>query len=299
MSGFLRGLAFWKRHKNKHPSVVAVAAPPAAVATPAPVTPPPLPASAPSPVVQHFSFNLALMKRMFSGVGDNRHGDLLAIAHELNAHLDFYKLDTPLRRSHFFAQILQETSDRLIVEESFAYRSSSLPKTFKYFRNNPDAACTHGFCKPGLVKANGERMARYDFEAIANFAYGARADLGNGGHASGDGWAFRGRGLKQLTGRHNYTRFQRWHENHQTRWPDDTVDFLKNPDLLLQMKYATRSAVNFWLENRLYEKADLGSAPEVVNRITDVVNKGTSEDSREKRRANFKRIWDGAMMKLA
>jgi predicted chitinase len=54
------------------------------------------------------------------------------------------------------------------------------------------------------------------------------------------------------------------------------------------MKYATRSAVSFWLSNKLYEIADKGNSPDVVDLITAVINKRT--DSYPQRRENFIRL---------
>jgi predicted chitinase len=58
-----------------------------------------------------------------------------------------------------------------------------------------------------------------------------------------------------------------------------------NPDLLLEVKYAVRSAASFWLNNELYKIADKGSALEVVDSITTVVNKHTA--SHPNRREHF------------
>jgi predicted chitinase len=80
-------------------------------------------------------------------------------------------------------------------------------------------------------------------EQIANRAYngvnGVTA-LGNGSIESGDGWKFRGRGLKQLTGRYNYTQFN---STYPLIWQGENVDFVRNPDLIGQMLYGVRSAV--------------------------------------------------------
>jgi predicted chitinase len=237
-----------------------------------------------------FVFTLEIMKLLYPRVDTNRYLDLQAIADELSAHIDFYKLDTPLRRAHFFAQILEDTGPMLKTEENFTYRASALTNLFGYFRSRPAEARKYGFVnKQGLMKEDGLSMGQADFEAIANGAYGGRSELGNRGHSTGDGWKYRGRGLKQLTGRYNYMVFNRWHIEHQSIWGNEKLDFLESPDILLDMKYAARSAASFWLSNKLYDIADKGHSPNIVDLITDVINRSTG--SRSGRQANFERLW--------
>lgn len=71
-------------------------------------------------------------------------------------------------------------------------------------------------------------------EALANLVYGNRADLGN--TEPGDGWRYRGRGLKQITGRANYTEYQ----------GASQVPCVVDPDLLLDPVIAADSAGWFW-----------------------------------------------------
>jgi predicted chitinase len=237
-----------------------------------------------------FKFTLKVMKSIYPKLGESRYGDLQKIADELNANMDFFKLDTPLRRTHFFAQIKQETGLDLLVDEDFTYEIGALTSLFSYFRNNPEEARRYGYkVKDGKIKEGGMPMTRIDHEAIANGAYGGRSELGNRGVTSGDGWKYRGRGLKQLTGLHNYKQFHYWHSSFSAQWPNDHPDFVANPDLLLEMKYAVRSAANFWLANKLYEIADRGGAPDIVDLITAIINKHTK--SYGDRRANFKDLW--------
>lgn len=243
-----------------------------------------------------FRFTLDIMKQLYPALPTARHPELQEIANEINNHIYFYKLDTPLRRAHFFAQILQETGPKLRTEEDLTYRVSGLTAKFKYFRDNPDKAEEHGFVIPhGAIKGNGQPMNQTDFEAIANGAYGGRSDLGNGNYASGDGWKYRGRGLKQLTGRANYTSFDSWYRENLSRWPGDENNFIENPDLIKTIKYAVRSAANFWIINNLHQRADTGSTPEAVDLITDIVNRNT--DSRQERKNHFQTIWRKGIMK--
>lgn len=238
-----------------------------------------------------FQFTLTMMHRLFPHA--NRDA-LQEVADELNAHLQAYKLDTPLRRAHFFAKVMQETGSSLTREEGFIWKASSLIAKFSYFHNHPDQANAHGYHHVRPIKADGTSMNQVDFEAIANGAYGGRAELGNGNYASGDGWRYRGRGLKQLTGRANYRAFTKWHVAMQNEWPQEVVDFETNPDLLVQPKYAARSAAYFWVDRNLPEKADQGETATQVNAITEVVNLHT--DSYAARVENFNSIYSGGYL---
>jgi putative chitinase len=82
---------------------------------------------------------------------------------------------------------------------------------------------------------------------LANVVYANR--LGNGDAASGDGFRFRGRGIIQLTGRSNYSSAAR----------ALNLDFVGNPDLLLQPTNASMSAAWFWSTRGLNALADDGT----------------------------------------
>lgn len=102
-------------------------------------------------------------------------------------------------------------------------------------------------------------------QKLANYVYGSRE--GNRGPESGDGWRFRGRGLKQLTFANNYLAFT-----------NDTksflkTDFIKKPDAILIPKNAVYSAGWFWIENNLNQFADK-AVPDNIG-LTKKVNGGT------------------------
>ncbi|MGO4815577.1 hypothetical protein AB4156_39360 [Cupriavidus sp. 2MCAB6] len=80
----------------------------------------------------------------------------------------------------------------------------------------------------------------------------------------------------------------------QNEWPQEVVDFETNPDLLVQPKYAARSAAYFWVDRNLPEKADQGETATQVNAITEVVNLHT--DSYAARVENFNSIYSGGYL---
>jgi len=98
--------------------------------------------------------------------------------------------------------------------------------------------------------------------AIANRVYANR--MGNGDFNSGDGSKFKGRGYIQLTGKDNYSAFD--------KVVDDNI--LENPDLVAT-KYPLLSAAWFWNKNGLNALADKGGTDLDVTAITKRVNGGT------------------------
>jgi putative chitinase len=99
-------------------------------------------------------------------------------------------------------------------------------------------------------------------EKIANLVYGGR--MGNGAEATGEGYKFRGRGYIQLTGKDNYSAFDKVVEENLIEQPD-----------LVATKYPLLSAAWFFHKNGLHKLADGGATEAVVTTITKRVNGGT------------------------
>lgn len=209
-----------------------------------------------------FQFTLAMMQHIFPSASV---ATLRAAMAELNEHIELFKLDKPLRREHFMAQIRREAGPSLAVHdgESLNYPPDRLRLKFSYFQAHADESELYG------------RTADHpaDQEAIANRAYANRN--GNGDIASGDGWKYRGRGLIQITGRTQYQHFTDWHRQNSSGWPDEAnLDFLTDYTLVGEVKYAVRSAAAYWINNRMYETADQGSTEGDVDNITRAINPG-------------------------
>lgn len=197
---------------------------------------------------------------------------LTQVAREIDQQIVTAQLTNPERLAHFFGQVLQEVGQSMRLVESLDYRVDRLGSIFSYFRRNPDEALLYG------------RTAdhRADQEAIANRAYADRN--GNGNVESSDGWRFRGRGLKQISGRAGYRAFT---EDHALLFGEQ-VDFEAEPDLLGTPSYAARWALWFWRANDLFLLADAGINRAAADSITAIINPGT--DSYEQRWENVRRL---------
>ena len=171
-----------------------------------------------------------------------------------------FGIDTPNRIAGFIAQCAHESGGFTMLEENLNYRAATMavcwPKRFAEV--GPDGKPKRDD-KGKLIPNKFALALEKKPEAIANVVYASR--MGNGPTESGEGWKYRGRGLKQLTGKDNYTRCGK----------ALGVDLVVNPDLLLQPEYAARSAAWFWSVNKCGPLAD---ADDFVG-LTKKINGGT------------------------
>jgi putative chitinase len=182
-----------------------------------------------------------------------------ALAEALDAVIDIGKLNSPERLMHFLGQAAVEMGARARAKEDFYYSAEAL-LDLDYYKEHPEEALTDGYIRD----ADGNYTQLPNEEAIANHKY---PDI-NGNNAPGDGWRFAGRGLFHTTGRYNYNRLTKLHQNIFGEYQD----FELHPELLEEPKYAVRSAVAYWLDHDFASIADLGTSSDVTDQITAIIN---------------------------
>ena len=158
-----------------------------------------------------------------------------------------YGITTERRMAHFVSQCAHESNNFNSLEENLNYSEKSLLAVFgRYFGAAP--------------KASAAEYARNP-EKIANRVYNdefRKYKMGN--TQPGDGWRFRGRGLKQLTGRENYTGFGKF----VNMTAEQAADYVATP------KGAVESACWFWDTKKLNNIADTDD----VTKMTKIINGG-------------------------
>lgn len=154
-----------------------------------------------------------------------------------------FHIDTSKRIAAFLAQTAHESGGYKLLQENLNYRAVTLATCWpsRFAELEPAEAGKKPLPKKDAKGANipnkfALALARQP-EQIANVVYSSR--MGNGPIESGDGWRYRGRGLKQLTGKDNYTRCG----------AAIGLDLVNAPDQLLNMLPAARSAGWFWDSN--------------------------------------------------
>jgi putative chitinase len=186
---------------------------------------------------------------------------LQAFAHAGDALAPYGVLETGLRAAHFMAQVLHETGGLTVLVENLNYTTPE-----RLMAVWPIRFRSIGAAQP-YVRAP---------EALANAVYANR--MGNGSPESGDGWAYRGRGLIQLTGRESYARFG----------AHLGIDLVEYPDLATDPRYSLRIAGAEWDAGGCNAKAD----DDDVSGITRAINGGLiGLSERREWLARTKQIW--------
>ena len=173
-----------------------------------------------------------------------------------------FDIDTPARLAAWLAQMGHESGGFKLLSESFNYA----PEALRIFSRIP------ANMRAQLGRHSGEKvvpLARQ--EEIANLAYGGR--YGNGDAASGDGWRYRGRGLKQVTFKDNYRDAGR----------ALGVDLVIDPDQLASDDLlAARSAGWYWKSRGCNEAADRRDFDACTRAINPAMDGKPARDARYK-----------------
>jgi putative chitinase len=182
-----------------------------------------------------------------------------------------FNINTPQRIAGFLSQCAHESGGFERLQENLNYSADGMagiwPRRFAVL--GPD---NKPIKKDGKNIPNKFALALHRKpEMIANVVYSGR--MGNGPTESGEGWLYRGRGLKQLTGK----------DNHRACSAGLGVDLVSNPDMLLEPVYAARSAAWFWATNKCNNFADSGD----IEGLTKKINGGLiGIEDRKKRYAS-------------
>lgn len=177
-------------------------------------------------------------------VAPNADADVIkSLANACVVHFPAYGVDKSVARmADMLAQTANETGGYRVFVENLNYSAEALVRTW------PSRFTT----------ASAAQYARKP-ELIAGKVYGDR--MGNNGPA--DGWAFRGRGMLQLTGRANYEATDR----------RLGIGLDTDPDLAAVPALSLLIACDFFKTNKVFEALDAGDTTK-ARRITNGGNIG-------------------------
>ncbi|KLV66774.1 glycoside hydrolase family 19 protein [Citrobacter murliniae] len=182
----------------------------------------------------------------------------------IDAAMKEFGITAPLDHAMFIAQMGHESGGYEKLVESLNYAADRLVPVFGKHRITAQQAAALG--RTATQSANQK--------AIANLVYGGewgKKNLGN--QVAGDGWKYRGRGLKQITGLSNYRKCGLALK----------LDLVTQPELLEQDENAARSAAWFFATSGcLVYSGD-------VERITIIINGGKNGLDDRRRRFNLEK----------
>lgn len=205
------------------------------------------------------------------------------VAKTINKYSDDFKINTPLRMSHFLAQIGHETNGLKKLSEDYCYRKTSIKDNFGRafycdlfvgYESNLNT-CGNGHpapCTPNLSKYLSNLQIKDKYicsEIFLDYVYSCR--MGNGNPLSKDGSKYMGKGFIHLTGRDEYIRVTKeWNK----KYPNDKKDFVDNDNdrlsLSTDIETAMKASLIYWEYKEINTLADNDS----VKLVTEKVNGG-------------------------
>lgn len=162
----------------------------------------------------------------------------------LQKTFDRYSINNTVRQAAFLGQCMHESNNFKTLQENLHYSANGLKAVW-------------GSRFPTDEIAN--KYANHP-DMIANKVYANR--MGNGDEESGEGWLYRGRGIIQCTGKDLY----------KTLSDALNINLIADPDLLMEMPYASMSAGWFWNKKGLNALADAKDYKEMTRRINGGFN---------------------------
>lgn len=177
-----------------------------------------------------------------------------------------FRLYKPRHVACWLGQLHVESQGFARFEENLNYRTPArLDAMFSAVRGTRDAA---DLIRRGPV-------------AIANRVYAGRN--GNGDEASGDGWAFRGSGPIQTTGRRNFKRASAW----------TGVDLEKDPGRLrTDPAIGALAAAGYWAMCDLNDEAERLDVDAITHAVNGPAMAGAADRRAQTQRAL--RLWGAA-----
>lgn len=189
----------------------------------------------------------AQIRRAIPSVNNARLKEFVKVFNEWS---DRFGINTPIRFTHFFAQVCCESGALAKTEENLNYSAEGLMKTW-----------------PSRFTREKALQYAHKPQAIANYVYANR--MGNGSEASGDGWKYKGRGFIGLTGKDMYRAYR--------TSGFCNGDLMSHPEWLAGSPGNAKSAMWFWWKHRLSDIADLDNginSNDICRQITKKVNGG-------------------------
>lgn len=181
-----------------------------------------------------------------------------------------YLLNVPLRMAHFFGQAAQESYYFMLVRES------AIRVTTAIMNNHISIQGEDG----GYLQITNENRAqlRYFAEPGQVGYYEGRTTLGN--TDAGDGIKFRGRGMKQLTGRYNYSEywvFRGWldRNSYDAAWFRNgrSGPVINDPQIVADVPYNAVDTAGFYCaKTGIHRAADGGATAQASAAVSQLVN---------------------------